>query len=336
MKHIFLINPAAGKGKSSTEILPEIIKTVKRRDIDYEIHRTVNVGDATRYVRLRCEEAAGAPIRFYAVGGDGTMNEALNGLYGYEGAQLAVMPAGTGNDFVRSFGTKRRFLDVDRQLDGSPKRVDAMRYELLGPEGHPLTNAEERASGEGVRYGVGAHSGRTIPVSGYALNMFNMGFDAEVAAKVENVKSMPFIGGAAYIGGALATLIGKHPLPLAVEVDGAQVAEGDFLFAGAANGRFSGGGFEGMPEAVVDDGRLNILLIRVLTRRLMLSMFGKYREGVYMDDPRVTGKFEHHLAREAVFRPKERMVMAIDGEPVEVGAIRFTVQPAAVDLSLPA
>jgi diacylglycerol kinase (ATP) len=323
MKHIFILNPVAGKGRASTDVLPDIIRAVKSAGVEYEIHRTVNIGDARRYVRNRCEDAAGAPVRFYAVGGDGTVNEVLNGLYGFENAELAVVPAGTGNDLIRNFGAKADFLDIARQIEGVSAKIDCLRFEKLDAEG------------------------RTVE-SGYALNMLNFGFDAEVVSRAAHIKETPFVGGtAAYAGGVLQALIGKRPLPLRVEVDviggpdgagGMRVFEDAYLLAGACNGRYSGGGFEGMPEARLDDGAMDVLLIRDMTRRRFLSLVGKYRKGAYKDAPLMQGYYSHCIAKGAVFAPRDGIPMhtAIDGEPALTGAVRVTVVPAAVNLSLPA
>ena len=99
MKHYFIMNPAAGKGKAGQLFLPKIIETSKRLDIDYEIHRTIASGDAAHFIKAKCEERekkgeTGKTYRFYACGGDGTLNEAANGAYGYENIEIAMIPAG--------------------------------------------------------------------------------------------------------------------------------------------------------------------------------------------------------------------------------------------------
>jgi YegS/Rv2252/BmrU family lipid kinase len=311
MKHIFILNPVAGRGRASTDILPDVIRAVKAAGVEYEIHRTVNAGDAGRYVKSRCGEYGAEPVRFYAVGGDGTVNEVLNGLCGFEHAELAIVPAGTGNDLVRNFGARADFLDISRQIEGTSAKIDCLRFEKLDEDGRAVE-------------------------SGYALNMLNFGFDAEVVSRTERIKETPFVGGtAAYVGGVLATLAGKRAQPLRVTVDGREVYEGDCLLAGACNGRYSGGGFMGMPEAGLDDGLLDVLLIRDMSRRRFIALVGKYRRGVYQNDPLMQGYYSHYPAREAVFAPAGNMHTAIDGEPQLTGAVRVSIVPGAVSLSLP-
>lgn len=317
MKHIFLLNPIAGKGKASVELLPQIIAAVKARKVDYEIHRTVNVGDAKRYVRERCEENPEETLRFYACGGDGTMNEVLNGLYGFPNAQLAVIPAGTGNDLVRNFSNWKRFRDIGKQIDGISVPLDVIQYELLSGEGpNPDTQ---------------------LASSGYALNMYNMGFDAEVVAKTSEIKGKPLMSGtAAYVGGVGIVLAKLKKLELSVEVDGELLEDAQYLLAGVANGRFSGGGFDGMPVARLDDGFMDVLLVCSVTRRFFLSIVKKYHDGTHMDILKEKGVLRHFPCREAVIRPKSDMIMAIDGETSTVGAVRFKLMPQAVHFSIPA
>jgi YegS/Rv2252/BmrU family lipid kinase len=322
MKHIFLLNPAAGNGKVGVEILPNIIAALKNTDTEYEIHRTVNVGDATHYVREHCDENPGAETRFYACGGDGTVSEVLNGMIGAEHAQLAIIPAGTGNDFIRNFGTAKQFRDISAQLEGHTIKVDALKYELL-----------DRNSAHETHKGSGA---RVFPAVGYALNMFNMGFDAEVVDRVAVWKRRPMISGTtAYVSGVASVLARLKKLPMSVEVDGEIVDEGDYLLAGAANGRFSGGGFDGMPLAVTNDALMNILLVRSISRRFFVSIVKKYHDGTHLGDPRLDGILTHYACKEAVFRPKIPMILSIDGETTEVGAVRISVVPEAVTLSVP-
>ena len=128
MKHIFILNPAAGKGTAEAKILPGILAAAKSADIDYEIHRTINAGDACRFVQNRCLSEAERALRFYAVGGDGTLNEVINGAYGFVNAEIGLIPAGTGNDFPRIFKHPEYFSDISKQLTGQAHTIDLIRY----------------------------------------------------------------------------------------------------------------------------------------------------------------------------------------------------------------
>ena len=312
MKHVFLINPVAGKGKATTELLPSIIKTLSNNDVDYIVHRTINVGDAFKYVRALCEKNPDDEMRFYSCGGDGTMNEVLNGIIGYKNVQLAVIPAGTGNDFVRNFGDIKKFKDIESQINGIASPIDIIKYQLLEPTGE-----------------------ENIPTTGYALNMFNTGFDAEVVKKTAEIKGPVIKGTLAYIAGVGIVLKRLKKVDMAVEIDGEEVYSGEFLLAGIANGRFSGGGFDGMPLAVLDDGKMDAFLVKSITRRAFISLVKKYHDGTHLDEPKLKDIFFHYPCEEAIFRPKENITLAVDGETTEVGAIKFSLVPNAILFSAP-
>ncbi|MEG2454965.1 MAG: acylglycerol kinase family protein, partial [Oscillospiraceae bacterium] len=99
MKHLFIVNPVAGKKGSTDALLAEIHKVCGDKGLDYEIRTTGGVGDACHIARAAAE--TGEDVRIYACGGDGTLNEAVNGAAGYENAAVTVLPKGTGNDFLK-------------------------------------------------------------------------------------------------------------------------------------------------------------------------------------------------------------------------------------------
>lgn len=92
MKHVFVINPAAGKTNGSETLLPRLHTLFAGREEELEIYLTTGAGDATRFVRERCAASGGEHLRFYSCGGDGTMNEVLQGLVGCANAAMGVVP----------------------------------------------------------------------------------------------------------------------------------------------------------------------------------------------------------------------------------------------------
>ena len=126
MKTIFIVNPCAGQGKDISKLLSEISKASEQSKSDVEYYVTKSVGDATTYVRDYCENNGVA--RFIACGGDGTLNEVVNGAIGYEGTEVGVYPLGTGNDFRRNFSTECDFFDIHTQIHGGTQKCDVIRY----------------------------------------------------------------------------------------------------------------------------------------------------------------------------------------------------------------
>lgn len=127
MKHIFVINPAAGKTNVTEALLPRLRALFVGREEELETYLTTGVGDATRFVKERCAASCGEHLRFYSCGGDGTMNEVLQGLAGCANAAMGVVPCGSGNDFVRSF-PDCDFSDLEAQITAEERPIDLIHF----------------------------------------------------------------------------------------------------------------------------------------------------------------------------------------------------------------
>jgi YegS/Rv2252/BmrU family lipid kinase len=306
MLHCFIINPAAGSGKEQEALLPHIIEAAKQGAAGYEIHRTTGAGEATLYVRDRLARDSGITKRFYAVGGDGTTKEVLNGLYGHPDAELAIVPAGSGNDFVRNFGEAKPFLDMARQMAGQAIPIDVMRCDSARED-----------------------------LSGYALNMFNFGFDAKVVAHMARMRNV-VRGKGAYVAGVMRELA-SYKMSLAdIRIDGAPAFRATILLAGVGNGRFSGGGFDGMPMARVDDGFLDVMVIDPLTRLEFIRLVGAYHDGNHIEHPLLAGKYRHQRCIAVQIAPVTDLIFAADGEATETDVpIRISLAKERIRFVLP-
>ena len=162
MKTYFIINPAAGQGNRIKELEAEILMAAKTNNADIQMYFTKSPGDARDFVKKICEETS--DTRFIACGGDGTLSEVLNGAIGFDRAQIGVYPIGTGNDFCRNFKTNGDFLSVEAQLNGETVSCDAIKYSFF-------SDGKEK--------------------TGYCANMFNIGFDCNVADLTAKMKKKP-------------------------------------------------------------------------------------------------------------------------------------------------
>ena len=277
MKHIFIINPNAGKHDSRQRIYDMADALRNQHGLEVQCILTKNQGHATELARKLCE--SGEELRFYACGGDGTANEVANGVIGYDNAAMTVIPVGTGNDFLKNFG------------DGAALFEDA----------ENLWN--------GPRFPMDA-----IDVNGrIALTIACSGIDARVAADVHKYSESPLLDGKGSYIYALAVNflfkgISSH---WTVELDG-EAVEGDYSLVAVCNGRYYGGGFMPVPEARMNDGVLNALVVQKVSRVTFAKFVGPYAKGEYHKFPHLA-----HCSTPQVIRirsQKEDIVTCLDGE----------------------
>ncbi len=240
MKHLFIINPVAGKKKNAEEIISRIQAIFADKDEPYEIKLTEYPDHATEIAAQAA--ALGEPTRLYCIGGDGTLHETVSGCYAAENIEIAPFPNGTGNDFVKSF-PDHDFTDMKALIEGEACPIDLLR-------------CGDRIS----------------------MNIINCGFDAMVAGNVNKFKRF-FTGNLAYYIALFYTFIQKLGNNMQVMVDGEEIYKGRALLAVAANGRVYGGGFLAAPDASVDDGMIDALVVKNMSRLQITGFVSKYKVG---------------------------------------------------------
>lgn len=277
MKHIFIINPNAGKHDSRQRIYDMADALRNQHGLEVQCILTKNQGHATELARKLCE--SGEELRFYACGGDGTANEVANGVIGYDNAAMTVIPVGTGNDFLKNFGDGAAlFEDAENLWDGPRFPMDA------------------------------------IDVNGrIALTIACSGIDARVAADVHKYSESPLLDGkASYIYSLAVNFLFKGITSRwTVELDG-EAVEGDYSLVAVCNGRYYGGGFMPVPEARMNDGVLNTLVVQKVSRVTFAKFVGPYAKGEYHKFPHLA-----HCSTPQVIRirsQKEDIVTCLDGE----------------------
>ena len=279
MKHIFIINPTAGKQDSRQRIYDMAKELREKHELDVQCILTKKQGHATEIARKLCKE--GGELRFYACGGDGTANEVANGILGFDNAAMTMVPVGTGNDLLKNFGDDlEKFRDVENLWDGPVFPMDV------------------------------------IEVNGrYALTIACSGIDARVAADVHKYSESPLLDGkGSYIYSLAVNFlfkgIGSHWI---VTLDDVPM-EGDWSLIAVCNGRYYGGGFMPVAEARMDDGVLNTLVVKKVNRRTFLKFVGPYAKGGYAQFPQYA-----HCSCPKVIRihsEKPDIVTCLDGECV--------------------
>lgn len=297
MKHIFIMNPVAGSGTAEESLLPQIIDFAKTEELDYEIHRTLNKEEVGSYCRQRAEK--GAPMRFYACGGDGTIRDVVNGIAGFENAELAVYPCGTGNDFVRNFTEHKNFLDIGKLVRGTPVSIDLIKTD-----------------------------------KGYVANMANVGIDSEVVAEVAEMKKGIFKGSFAYLAGLVKVLSNMRSYRMVYEKDGEKKEE-EFLLACVGNGSYCGGGFMSCPEALLDDGEMDICLVRPVKGLALMRLLAKYRMGTHLMDKDADRYIIYFRAKHFSLESLDPVRVSFDGELSKFTATEFEISPKALRFVVP-
>ncbi len=300
-KTLIILNPWAGRGAAGQR-RPDLEAALGQAGIPYEIVTTHARGGAIELAWQGVERGFG---RVVAVGGDGTINEVVNGIKGAEAggarrARLGIIPLGTGSDFVK-------VLDriepndiaggVARLIDERPRPIDLGRVQVGDGEAR------------------------------YFINAVGMGLDAQVAAEL--LKLTKLKGLAVYLVAIIRALANYKAHPMTVEYDGQRMHR-RLLFASAANGRCQGAGFWLTPEAQIDDGMLDLCLVDNLRLDQIIRYIPKLMEGTHTTLRQVTmGR-----ARRITISCTAPLPVAADGEVLATDARNVVVEtlPAALEV----
>lgn len=254
---------------------------------------------------LAAQAVAGGAQRLVVVGGDGTVNEVVNGIAGTAGVELAVIPRGTGWDFARTYGIPQ---DLDRAIDiardGDVREIDA------GHVSYRSWAGEE------------AHA--------WFANVASAGISGAIAKRA-NESSKALGGRISYYWSTFAVFFGWQIGELCVTVD-EETREGRMIDVMVANGRYLGGGMLMCPEAEPDDGLFDVLLIGDVTKRDLLFVLPKVYKGKHLPHPRL----EPLRGRVVTIDAAEPLPIELDGEQPGTTPARFEVVPRALRVRVPA
>lgn len=298
MKHIFILNPMAGDGKKADELRAKVDTYPNA-----ELYETREPHDATNYVSSLCEDTH-EELRFYACGGDGTVKEVAEGILGHAHASMSVYPIGSGNDLVKYFGGAEAFLDLSAIMQAESVDMDVI---------HVTTEEGQDA---------------------YSINVCNFGFESYVAEMMSRVRRTPLLGGKnAYTTGIVAGLFGAMKTHGDVYVDGELFNRKNvFLLGSVANGGYVGGGYHCAPRASVNDGALEVCVVRPLSVATLARLIGVYKEGGHLEDPRFAKYVSYRRAKKVEVKADKPLAICLDGEiirtrhftaEVEQGLLRF-------------
>ena len=300
MKHIFIINPAAGKSDSRQRVYQMAEALRQNHGLDIECMLTKSPGHATALTRGIAQSGSG--VRFYACGGDGTANEVANGVAGFENAAMTVVPIGTGNDFLKNFGgDAAKFSDPENLWNGPAQKLD-----LIDCNGRQCL---------------------TIACSGV---------DARIAKDVHKYSTTPLLDGkGSYIASLLVNFLFKGiGSRWTVTLDGQELDYHDFALIAVCNGRYYGGGFMPVAEARMTDGVLNTLVVKTVSRVRFAQFVGDYSKGNYEKFPQFATCYTVPVVQ--IRSDKQDIVTCLDGECMTTDSVTIRLSDKKLNFFGPA
>lgn len=301
-----MVNPKAGSGAAGRRI-PEIEAALGRAGLRHRIVQTSAPGDATRLAREARLDGADCVA---VVGGDGTINEVGQAYLDdrgepIAGPDLALIPAGTGGDFRKTFALGDDVESAVRRLvESAPRPLDLGLLSLTSDEGEPRTKA--------------------------FLNIASFGLGG-LTDRVVNASPKWMGGRAAFFFGTLRAMASYRNAPVVVRVDGRPCLEGPILNVAIANGRYFGGGMKIAPDADPSDGLFDVVALYDLTRAQGIGLAYKIYRGTHPGSPGVQVT-RGALVEAAPSRAGDEVLIDMDGETPGRLPLRARVAQGALRL----
>ena len=307
---LIIINPRAAKARHAW---PTIKNELESANIHYDIYETTSPGDATNRTRAGLESGIQSIV---VVGGDGTLSEAAEGFFQFNddlnspptsinsSATLAVLPAGTGDDFARGLRRKRSPLRdwIETLISHKAQTIDVL-YGRCNNYEKPFI----------------------------CLNASTMGIGGETAGRVaaQGKFMRNFSGEFRFVFAAVGALAAWRERRVRVSVDGRVVVDGPMNLAGVANGLYAGGGMMLSPEARIDDGKLDVITASGLTRRHVVTELSRIHTGGHVNNPKVTITQGTIVTIETLLA-QDAMPLEADGNVRGLTPVQFQVLPRAL------
>ncbi len=298
MKHYFIINPVSGKFNHVDELTARIERTFANSLTDYEIYITKSIGDAETQAR-KVASTLTEDVVFYACGGDGTCNEVINGIVGYPHAHFGVIPIGSCNDLLKSFGDLD-FNNLEKNVEGKLKEIDVLEVN-----------------------------------NRYSINVVNIGFDADANAECIRIRKHYKKISRAYTMSLVTTILRKKVYPVKIRVDGENFFDGKMFLANVANGEYYGGGYHCAPNARLDDSKLDVMVVRNVLRMTFLRLVKDYKQGTHINNPRFGNIIKYTQGQQIELAFKNEVIVCVDGETYRWQNIKISILPKKIKIMIP-
>lgn len=295
MFYYFIINPSSSSGKHKM-LWREIKAQLEKEKINYKVAATKKTGDAKHLAReasLQVSETN--PCTVVAIGGDGTVNEVVNGLILSPFLSFGYIPTGSGNDLARGLGLSKEPLEA-LEFILHPQEKKAVRI------GKIVTKDNEKEEGEARRFVISSGAGFDAAVCHHSIQ-----------SKTKNILNFFHLGKLTYLFTALKLLM-KYPYTkaeLILDNQNRKEYQRGILFSAFMNTRYEGGGFLFCPEAEPCDDFLDICLVEKIPKLMILCVLPTAFFGKHVIFKRVV-----HIERckKAVLTIKEAVPIHTDGE----------------------
>lgn len=299
MRHIFIINPAAGNGKYQAELSKLIKDEFESNKTEYIIYFSKFKGDVKQYLDNMLKDMV--PSVIYACGGDGTLHEVINAACNYQHVSIGFVPCGSGNDFIKNFNNSHYFSNIEAQMEGESVALDLIKV-----------NNE------------------------YAATVLNIGLDADVAFNMHKFKKIPFINGPTrYYLAILYCLFNKLGKNIEVKTDTNELIKGSFLIGVIANGQYYGSGYNCAPLAKINDGILDLCFVKNISRLKILNLLGSYKKGQHLENPKISKYVTYVRIKHAQIKLMEPTNVCMDGEKYIYNEMNISTERNSLRFWLP-
>jgi diacylglycerol kinase (ATP) len=307
MKTIVIVNPQAGNGRTE-KIWPNIESVLEKSIGSFEVLHTTCRGDATDLSR---RILAVDTVRIVAVGGDGHLNEVLNGFIENDlpvnpEARLSFVMTGTGCDFQRSLGISGKWQNAAAKLkDAKVRKID------VGKVTYTAADKTQK-----IRY---------------FDNIASFGLSGAVDHCLEHSKLRDYLGGSPLFLWATIKTVFTHPnQSIRFRIDDGPEEEICSRLCLLANGRYFGGAMHAAPEAELDDGLLDLLMLKEISVAKFLWHLPKIYKGTHLKIPEIF----FQKVRKFTAESSEQVILDIDGESPGYLAATFEVLPKILNLQI--
>lgn len=368
MKYIFFINPDAGQGKSAEKLMFQIHDFALKNKLDYKVIQTRGEGSAEELAMREAKNLTGEKARFFAAGGDGTINDVINGMIGFDNISFGIIPIGTGNDTARSLASlhnkdvlgyeegfsygkdeklEKIFLETLENKEKVKKIEDEDLVDSVSSKEpkekityKDFLNIENIVFGKEVEIDLIRYWGviKDEMVVRYCINMFNIGFDCDVVRCSKKMKEKPFVkGSTAYLLSIVAMFIEKKGISLRIICDGKEIIDGKMLMCYIANGNYNGGGICSSPQGNLIDGKLDVNIVKDIKRREFLKVFPSFKKGKHFYHPLKDKILETIPASKVEIYPctEKEFSFCVDGEIHNISHLSMEIAKKCIKVILP-